>query len=94
MSTHNGPDPTTEAGERRHVRTWRVDVHLFESGEDIEAHASLVAGNAQRLDAWGSTRGPEDGSVPEIGDELAVARALRALADRLGTIADDDVSDL
>ena len=94
MSTDNGPDPTIEDGERRHVRTWRVDVHLFESGDDIEAHASLVAGDAPRLEAWGSTRGPEDGSVPEIGDELAVARALRALADRLGTIAADDVAAL
>lgn len=37
-------------------------------------------------------RSTDDISVPEIGDEVAVARALRRLADRLLDTAEQDIS--
>ena len=44
------------------------------------------------LDNRGETRrNPSDVDVPEIGDEVAAARALRRLADRLLGVASDDI---
>jgi hypothetical protein len=97
-----GPDAHVEPGEAgaaaeappaRHVKRWRVDVDVFEAGDDTTAHAVLVAETVSRLDASGAAhRGPRDPSVPEIGDEVAVARALRRLADRLLGVASDDIA--
>ena len=44
------------------------------------------------LDSRGETRrNPSDVDVPEIGDEVAAARALCRLADRLLGVASDDI---
>lgn len=68
----------------RHVKTWQVRVDLFESGDDTTAHAVLISETPEHLAAEGrARRDPRDPAVPEIGDEVAVARALRRLADRL-----------
>lgn len=76
-----------------HVRSWRVDIDLFEAGDDTTAHAVLVAEAPRRLDARGEAhRNPADTSVPEIGDEVAVARALRRLSDRLLSVASSDLT--
>jgi hypothetical protein len=76
-----------------HVRSWRVNIDLFESGDDTTAHAVLVAESPQRIDARGEAhRNPADVQVPEIGDEVAVARALRRLSDRLLEVAAADIS--
>jgi hypothetical protein len=75
----------------RHVRSWQIRVDLFESDEETTAHAVLVTEAPTHLDAHGvARRRPGDTPVPEIGDEVAAARALRQLADQLlGTAADD-----
>ena len=79
---------------QRHVKTWRVEVSLFESGDDTTAHAVLVA-EVPGIDATGRAyRHPHDPDVPEIGDEVAVARALRRLSDRLLGVAADDIAAL
>jgi Rv2632c-like/Domain of unknown function (DUF1918) len=76
-----------------HVRSWRVNIDLFESGDDTSAHAVLVAESPQRIDARGQAhRNPADALVPEIGDEVAVARALQRLSDRLLELASADIS--
>lgn len=76
-----------------HVRSWRVDIDLFEAGDDTTAHAVLVAESPRKLDARGEAhRNPRDLDVPEIGDEVAVARALRRLSDRLLETASLDMS--
>jgi hypothetical protein len=76
-----------------HVRSWRVNIDLFESGDDTTAHAVLVAESPQRIDARGEAhRNPADAQVPEIGDEVAVARALRRLSDRLLEVASADIT--
>ena len=80
------------ANEPPHVRSWRVDIELYEAGDDTTAHAVLVAESPRRLDARGQAhREPGDFAVPEIGDEIAVARSLRRLADRLMETASSDI---
>lgn len=74
------------------VKTWRVEVTVFEAGDDTTAHAVLAAG-APGVEARGSARrNPHDADVPLIGDEVAVARALRRLSDQLLHSASDDIS--
>lgn len=76
----------------RHVKTWRVELRVFESGDDTTAHAVLVA-EVPGIEAQGSARRhPQDADVPEIGDEVAVARALRRLSDRLLGVASEDIA--
>jgi len=83
----------TAATGAGHVATWHVDVHLFEAGDDTEAHAVLLSGGTQPIDADGHARRRHgDFSVPEIGDELAAGRALRKLADRLIAAAATDIA--
>jgi hypothetical protein len=76
----------------RHVKSWRVDLDLFESGDETTAHAVLVADVPGIESRASAHRLPGHVEVPEIGDEMAVARALRRLADRLMSVATDDIA--
>lgn len=64
-----------------HTRTWQVEVLLFEDDGRTRATAVLRtdAGTELRHEAH-ARRHPKDREVPEIGDELAVSRALSGLA--------------
>lgn len=74
-----------------HARQWRVDVFLSEDENRTHAVARLRTA-AGELSADGTARrNPADQGVPEIGDELAAARALSALAHRLLDTATDDI---
>ena len=76
-----------------HVTTWNVTVHVFEHGDDTSARAVLHAGASTDLEGRGEARrNPVDRPVPEIGDEVAVARALRELSDALMTAAQQDMT--
>lgn len=86
--------PTTEGdgSQSRHIRDWQVRITIFESENDTDAHVVLVADSPTHLSARGhSHRGGHDSPVPEIGDEVAVARALRHLADQLLDTAAEDI---
>lgn len=77
--------------------TWSVDIQLFESDDDTSARATLVSGRGpdRRRTVTGSGRAHRrDGDVPvaEIGAEIATARALRDLADKLLSVASEDIS--
>lgn len=75
-----------------HVREWQVRVSIFESGDDTSATVVLLADAPEHLTARGEARrSHDDTSVPEIGDEVAVARALRHLADKLMESAETDI---
>jgi len=83
----------TTASAPRHVRTWRLEVQIFETGDDTTAHVVLRSGEAEPLRADGhATRAPGDLDVPEIGDEIAVGRALRRMADLLMSTASGDLA--
>lgn len=85
------PQPSSGAGPG-HVREWHVRVSIFESGDNTSAQVVLLADAPEHLSARGEAhRSRDDSSVPEIGDEVAVARALRHLADRLLESAQTDI---
>ncbi|WP_460933417.1 DUF1876 domain-containing protein [Phycicoccus ginsengisoli] len=74
------------------IRQWQVQLTLFEHGGTTHARAVLRGDSPTPVEAVGdSTRGPSDSDVPEIGEEVAVARALRRLADRLLDTAAGDI---
>lgn len=83
------------------THTWTATIHLFEAddvrrdGFVTKAHAVLNTSSGTTLDGYGrARRSPHDRNVPEIGEELAAARALRELADRLLRATSDDISEL
>jgi hypothetical protein len=75
--------------------TWSVDIHLSEHEGMTRAVAKLHTNDPTKLVGTGFARlNPTDRDVPEIGEELAAARALHALADRLLGAAVGDISDV
>jgi len=77
-----------------HVKEWHVRVSIFESGDDTSASVVLLTEAPTHLSAHGeSHRDIEDkcAGIPEIGDEVAVARALRHLANQLLETAAKDI---
>lgn len=96
-ATPSVPDltATTSEGGRRHVHDWQVRVTIFESDDETDAHVVLLADSPNHLRATGhSHRAARDYPVPEIGDEVAVARALHRLAEQLLDTAASDIEQL
>lgn len=88
------PAVTPAAGEEKEgtVRQWQIRVSIFEAGEDTTATVALLADSPEALTARGTThRSRRDKDDPHIGDEIAVARALRHLADDLLNRAAHDI---
>jgi hypothetical protein len=67
------------------VHHWTVVIDVVEHDQYTTAHAVLHEDDAPTVvtGRGESVRRPGDRSIPELGDELAVARALRQLSDRL-----------
>ena len=83
MSTHAVPV----------TKTWTVQIDIGEHDGTTRATAHLRTGDTTSLTGTGSARlNPADPNVPEIGDELAAARALSQLAHVLLEAAADDIS--
>ena len=94
-STSPASTRTAPGAALPHVREWTVRVSIFEDADDTDVRAVLVADAPEHLVATGrSHRSPRDTPVPEIGDEVAVARALRHLADHLLAAAEQDIEDM
>lgn len=67
-----------------HEKRWRVDIFIDEDEARTRAEARLHNPDETRLVGVGDARlNPSDANVPEIGEELAVSRALSDLAHRL-----------
>jgi hypothetical protein len=74
------------------TKTWRIDIFIGERDEQTHAEARLLPAEQVTLTGRGVARlNPVDRDVPEIGDELAVARALSDLAHQLLMAAVDDI---
>jgi hypothetical protein len=83
------PFPTVDVrSDNRHMKAlqphpWKL---MFETRED-EDHCDMVvhldAGNRSLSGHGRSRRNPADQSVPQVGEELAAARALQELARHL-----------
>ncbi|MFD8496064.1 DUF1876 domain-containing protein [Amycolatopsis sp. NPDC059657] len=75
-----------------HEKRWTVDIFIDEHENRTRAKARLHNQDETGLVGIGTARlNPADVNVPEIGDELAVARALNELAHRLLDAAADDL---
>jgi hypothetical protein len=75
-------------------KTWTVQVDIDEHEDRTRAVARLVMGGDQSIAGTGLARlNPADRGVPEIGDELAVARALSELSHRLLDVAARDIEE-
>jgi len=74
------------------IKTWHVELFLDEEGDRTVARAVLHTGLMTHVEGRGVTlRSPNDLDIPEIGDEVAAARALHQLADELLRIAAGDI---
>lgn len=74
------------------MKRWNVDVFLGEEDGRTYAEARLHTQDATHLLGKGTARcNPTDPNVPEIGDELAAARALSDLAHNLLVAAAEDI---
>ncbi len=74
------------------VTRWTVEVFVGEDDRRTYAEAALRDDIGNRLLGRGhATRHPADLGVPEIGDEIAVARALIDLGQRLLKTAAGDL---
>ena len=78
-----------------HTQTWSVRIDLTEDDDLTRARAVMTSRDGLSMTCEGTAhRRPGDAVVPEIGEELAVSRALYALADHLMDSADKDVENL
>ncbi|GAA3743782.1 hypothetical protein HDA32_002473 [Spinactinospora alkalitolerans] len=80
------------------TKRWNVDILVSEETEGDTARtwaeAGLASGDGSNLRGHGMARKhPADMDVPEIGEELAVSRALSDLARQLRQVAAEDISD-
>jgi len=74
------------------AKTWRVQVSLVETGDNTQATALLISDQPGEFRAHGAShRSPSDEPKGTIGDEVAVARALRHLADSLLARAESEI---
>lgn len=74
------------------VKSWSVDIYIWENEGRTHAEARLRPTGVVTLTGEGTARlNPADRDVPEIGDELAAARALSDLAHRLLHAAAEDI---
>ncbi|WP_412078693.1 DUF1876 domain-containing protein [Streptomyces xanthophaeus] len=77
-----------------HTAEWKVRLYLFEEDQTTKARLELDTGT-NKLTGHGAARcAPQDQDVPEIGDELAVARAMENLALQLKRTAYGDMQAL
>jgi hypothetical protein len=77
------------------VKTWTVQIEIDEHEDRTRAVARLHIGDTENLVGVGLARlNPADRDVPEIGDELATARALSELSHRLLDAAAQDIEQM
>jgi hypothetical protein len=76
-------------------KTWNVRIDIAELDGTTSARARLDTGAGTDLTATGVAHlNPSDPDVPEIGDEIATARALSHLAHVLLETAASDLADV
>jgi len=74
-------------------RVWTIEIIVTEEGETTRADA-ILEGGPIRHRGWGQAkRSPGDSDVPRIGAEIAAARALEDLVQKLLEMAEDDIDE-
>ena len=75
-----------------HHKTWTLEVAVDEHPKRTRARARMRWRGLELVGVGLAHRNPADRNVPEIGDELAVARALTNLADQLFAATAADIN--
>lgn len=77
------------------TKRWHVEIFIDEHDDDTtRVEARLHTSDRTQLTGIGTARrNPHDTNIPEIGDELATARALNKLAQRLLQTSAEDIED-
>jgi hypothetical protein len=94
MRVESGTGTSEGAGDitSGRAKTWRVQVSVVETGDNTQATALLISDQPGEFRAQGAShRSPSDQAKGTIGDEVAVARALRHLADSLLARAESEI---
>jgi Rv2632c-like len=78
-------------GDEDGTKTCRIDVLLEEHEERTRAKARLSWAGKKFVGVGLSRLDPADQPVTQIGDELAIARALSDLANQLFALASTDI---
>ena len=74
-------------------KRWTVEIFIDEHDGTTRAEARLVNRDQTHLVGTGTARrNPHDTDIPEIGDELAVSRALNQLARTLLDASGNDIA--
>ncbi|WP_433605962.1 DUF1876 domain-containing protein [Dactylosporangium sp. CA-139114] len=74
------------------AKHWTVEIDIGEEDGNTAAEARLSTDDGAELAGTGNARlNPADDDIPEIGDELAAARALSDLGHRLLLAAAADI---
>ena len=90
-----GPTEFAREAGPAHTKRWRVDIYLYEGEHSTSAQAVLHSDVPSGVKSLGvARRRPDEPDVPEIGDEVAVARALSRLADLLRQAAEGDLGEM
>ncbi|GAB7045093.1 DUF1876 domain-containing protein [Catenuloplanes indicus] len=77
------------------TKRWTVEILIGETNRKTYAEAQLYDENSNQLVGHGSAVvHPDEPRVPEVGDEIAVARALTDLGNRLLVTAAGDLEDV
>ena len=74
------------------VHTWHVTLNVFDHEDGTAAHAVLTTDDGTVEGHGHARRNPHDLDVPEIGDEVAAARALHDLGVELLKVASRDLA--
>lgn len=72
-----------EARARRERFGARIELRVVEDGDHCDATATLMTQRGTFEGRGSSRRHPDDPNIPMIGEELAIGRALYALADEM-----------
>ncbi|WP_329149316.1 DUF1876 domain-containing protein [Streptomyces sp. NBC_01456] len=74
------------------TKTWNAEISITEIDSEVRAEARLRGKDGGQLVGQGTARcNPADENVPDIGDELAVARAMSDLSHQLIQRAAHDI---
>ncbi|HVX42700.1 MAG TPA: DUF1876 domain-containing protein [Mycobacteriales bacterium] len=76
----------------QHIADWQMHVYLFEDDGHTSARVELRTPTTVLNGSGQARRNPVDPDVPEIGDEIAVGRALVELGNQLLDTAGRDIA--
>ena len=65
------------------ARTWTAEIAIEETPDQTDATVTLRMGDAECIGRGQARRNPADPNVPQIGEELATARALSDVSAKL-----------